>query len=86
MMQLVVWIVLATVNPSGAWAADDHGFHGRRFVAAYTTEVECEKHARAANDDLQQTFSKTPSLIYEIYSCQQVVVKTECHLRTDGRC
>jgi hypothetical protein len=86
-MQLVVWIVIATLNPAGNWAAADPGnFHGRRFVATYTTEVECQKHARSANADLQQAFATHPELIYEIYGCTQVVVETECHLRTDGRC
>jgi hypothetical protein len=86
MMQLVVWIVIATVNPSGARAASDYGFHGERFVAAYTTEAECEKHARSNNADEQRVNTKTPDLIYEIYGCRQVVVATECHLMTDGRC
>lgn len=86
MMQLVVWIVIATVNPSGAWAKDDHGFHGQRFVAAYTTEAECQKHARSVNADHERTFAKTPDLIYELYACQEVVVQKECHLTTDGRC
>jgi hypothetical protein len=86
MMQLVVWIVIATVNPAGNWAASDHGFHGQRFVAAYTTEAECQKHARSVTADQQQALGKTPDLIYEIYACRQVVVETECHLRTDGRC
>ena len=82
MMQLVVWIVLATANP----ASSNHNVGARRFVAAYTTEVECQKHARSVNDEQQRSFSKTPELIYEIYSCQEVVVKTECHNYTDGRC
>jgi hypothetical protein len=86
MMQLVVWIVIATVNPTGDWAANDHGFHGQRFVAAYTTEAECEKHAKSVNADQQRALSKTPQLIYEIYGCEETVVKTECHLYTDGRC
>jgi len=87
MMQLVVWIVIATINPSGNWAKTDPGnFHGRRFVAAYTTEAECQKHARSVNADMQRAFAKTPDLNYEIYSCNQVVVMTECHLTTDGRC
>jgi hypothetical protein len=86
MMQLVVWLVIATVNPSGRWAAQDHGFHGQRFVAAYTTEAECQKHARSVNADHERTFVKTPELNYEIYQCERVVVKTECHLYTDGRC
>jgi hypothetical protein len=42
MMQLVVWIVIATVNPVGL-RAKDHDLHGQRFVAAYTTEAECQK-------------------------------------------
>jgi hypothetical protein len=85
-MQLVVWLVIATVNPSGAWAAKDNGFHGRRFVAAYTTETECQRHARSIIADQQPTFAKTPDLICEIYACEEVVVKTECHNYTDGRC
>lgn len=86
MTQLVVWILVATVNPTGAWAANDHGFHGQRFVAAYTTEIECQKHARSVNADQQHAFAKNPDLIYEIYGCREVVVKTECHNYTDGHC
>jgi len=86
MMQLVVWIVVATVNPAGAWAAADHGFHGQRFVAAYTTEAECQKHARSENESLQGTFAKNPEFNYELFGCREVVVQTECHLYTDGRC
>jgi hypothetical protein len=41
-------------------------FHGRRFVAAYTTEVECQKHARSANADLQQAFAKHLELICDL--------------------
>jgi hypothetical protein len=67
MTQLVVWIVVATVNPTGAWAAQDHGYHGQRFVAVYTTQAECQRHVRSITADQQRTFAKTPDLIYEIY-------------------
>jgi hypothetical protein len=86
MMQLVVWLVIGTVNPAGGWAAQDHGFHGQRFVAAYTTKTECQKHADSANAQQQRSFPKHPELIYENYSCSEIVVKTECHLMTDGSC
>jgi hypothetical protein len=54
MTQLVIWIVIATVYPTGARAAGDHGFHGQRLVAAYTTEVECQKRAHEANAGQQR--------------------------------
>jgi len=73
-------------QPSGSEGASDYGFHGRRFVIAYTTEAECQKHVRSVNDEQQRAFSKTPDLRYELYSCEEVVVKTECHNYTDGRC
>jgi hypothetical protein len=85
MMQLVVWLVIATVNPSGPRAAE-YNLRAQRFVAAYTTEAECQKHARSVNDDQQRVFAKTPEYIIEIYGCEEVVVKTECHNYTDGRC
>jgi hypothetical protein len=86
MMQLVVWLVIATVNPSGRWAAVDHGFHGQRFVAAYTTEAECQKHALSVTTEQQRALAAHPDWINENYACIQVVVKTECHTHTDGRC
>ena len=86
MMQLVVWLAVATVNPAGARAASDYSFHGQRFVAAYTTEAECQKHARSVNESQQRSLAKIPDLRYEIYGCEEVVVKTECHNYTDGRC
>jgi hypothetical protein len=86
MMQLVVWIVVATVNPAGARADSDHGFHGERFVAAYTTEAECQKKARSVNDDQERALGKTPQLIDELYRCTQVVVQTECHNYAGARC
>ena len=87
MMQLVVWVVVATLNPAGNWAKIDSGnFHGERFVAAYTTETECQRHARSVNLDQRQSLGAHPEMIYEIYACEQVVVKTECHNYTDGRC
>jgi lipopolysaccharide biosynthesis regulator YciM len=89
MMQLVIWLVVATVNPAGARASDEH-FHGWRYVASYTTEAECQKHARSANDSQQRVLSQNPQLnpqvISEIYHCYQEVVKTECHNYKDGRC
>jgi hypothetical protein len=86
MTQLVVWLVIATVNPSGRWAAEDHGFHGRRFVAAYTTEAECQKHARSVTAEQQRALAAHPDWINENYACIEVTVKTECHNYTDGRC
>jgi hypothetical protein len=85
MMQLVVWIVIATVNPASL-RAKDHDFHGQRFVAAYTTEAECQKHARFVNADQQLAFAAHPEDIFENYACRQVVVQTECRLTADGRC
>jgi hypothetical protein len=86
MMQLVVWLVIATVNPAGRSAAQDHGFHGQRFVAAYTTEAECQKHARSVTARQQRSLAEHPEWIDENYACMEVVVKTECHNYTDGRC
>ena len=85
MMQLVVWLVIATINPSGPRAVE-YNLRAQRFVAAYTTGAERQKHARSANDDQQRAFAKMPDLIIEIYGCEAVVVKTECHNCTDGRC
>jgi len=47
MVQLVIWVVLASFNPANPYVPH---IEERRFVAAYTSERECDRHAQEAND------------------------------------